>query len=117
MNCDDCKHYEWYYEWCRKWGCEVDAREVHNCFEQRETPVGDAMAKQLNNPSDHSKGYDWIMVINSTIFAVVLVIVSSLAIMSIALAYIHMTKYSTILSIHEFFKKYIKDLVSKDLSK
>lgn len=43
MNCDGCKHYEWYYDRCRKWDCEVDAREVHNCFEQRETPVRDAM--------------------------------------------------------------------------
>lgn len=43
MNCDDCKHYEWYYDRCRKWDCEVDAREVHNCFERRETPVRDAM--------------------------------------------------------------------------
>lgn len=50
MNCDDCKHYKWYYDRCRKWDCEVDAREVHNCFEKRETPVRDAMvimAKQL----------------------------------------------------------------------
>ena len=38
MNCDNCKHYEWYYDKCRKWDCEVDAREVHNCFEQREAP-------------------------------------------------------------------------------
>lgn len=44
MNCDDCKHYEWYYNRCQKWDCEVDAREVHNCFEQRETPIRDAMA-------------------------------------------------------------------------
>lgn len=58
------------------------------------------------------KGYDWIMVINNTIFAVISVIVLSLAIMSIALAYIHMTKYSNVLSVREFLKKYIKDLVS-----
>ncbi len=43
MNCDDCKYYEWYYNRCRKWDCEVDAREAHNCFEQRETPVREAM--------------------------------------------------------------------------
>jgi len=36
MNCDNCKHYRWYYDRCEKWGCEVDAREVHNCFEKRE---------------------------------------------------------------------------------
>lgn len=42
-SCDNCKHYEWYYDRCRKWDCEVDAREIHNCFEQRETPVRNAM--------------------------------------------------------------------------
>lgn len=44
MNCDNCRFYRWYYDRCEKWNCEVDAREVHNCFEQRETPVRDAMA-------------------------------------------------------------------------
>lgn len=34
MNCDNCKHYNWYYDRCNKWECEVDARAVHNCFEQ-----------------------------------------------------------------------------------
>ena len=33
MNCDNCKHYCWYYDKCGKWDCEVDAREVHQCFE------------------------------------------------------------------------------------
>lgn len=36
MNCDNCKHYHWYYDYCDKWKCEVDAREVHNCFEKFE---------------------------------------------------------------------------------
>lgn len=53
------------------------------------------------------------MVINNTIFAVISVIVLSLAIMSIALACIHLTKYTNILSVREFLKKYIKDLASK----
>lgn len=35
-NCDDCKHYRWYYDRCDKWGTAIDAREVHNCFEPRE---------------------------------------------------------------------------------
>lgn len=44
MNCDECKHYCWYYDKCYKWNCEVDAREVHNCFEKRDTPIRDFMA-------------------------------------------------------------------------
>lgn len=53
MNCDECKYYSWYYDKCTKWDCEVDAREVHNCFEQRETPVRDAM---VNGVKQHLKG-------------------------------------------------------------
>lgn len=26
MNCDKCKYYNWYYDWCKKWHCEVDGR-------------------------------------------------------------------------------------------
>ena len=33
MNCDKCKYYIWYYDRCEKWDCEVDGREVHDCFE------------------------------------------------------------------------------------
>ena len=47
MNCDECKWYNWYYDYCRKWNSEVDAREVHNCYEKRDTPVSDAM-KNMN---------------------------------------------------------------------
>lgn len=36
MNYDNRKHYDWYYDRCNAWNCEVDAREVHNCFEQEE---------------------------------------------------------------------------------
>ena len=43
MDCDDCKYYEWYYDHCRKWDCEVDAREVHNCFEAYDTPIRNNM--------------------------------------------------------------------------
>lgn len=32
MNCDKCKLYNWYYDWCNKWECTVDGREVHSCF-------------------------------------------------------------------------------------
>jgi len=38
MNCDHCKYYRWYYDRCERWDCEVDAREVHNCFEGK-SPV------------------------------------------------------------------------------
>lgn len=37
MNCDNCKHYCWYYDKCSKWDCEVDAKEIHNCFEPNDT--------------------------------------------------------------------------------
>lgn len=43
MNCDNCKHYRWYYDYCEKWDCEIDAREVHNCFEEMDHPIRDAM--------------------------------------------------------------------------
>ena len=43
MNCDNCKHYCWYYDKCSKWDCEVDFREVHNCYEPIETAVRDMM--------------------------------------------------------------------------
>ena len=32
MNCDKCKFYNWYYDWCAKWQCEVDGRAVYPCF-------------------------------------------------------------------------------------
>lgn len=35
-NCDNCVHYHWYYDYCDKWECEVDAKEIHKCFEARE---------------------------------------------------------------------------------
>lgn len=34
-NCDNCKYYEWYYDYCEKWKCVVDDREVHSCFAER----------------------------------------------------------------------------------
>lgn len=35
MNCDKCKNYNWYYDWCKKWKCKVDCRAVYDCFERR----------------------------------------------------------------------------------
>lgn len=43
MCCDNCKYYIWYWDKCTKWGCIVDAREVHNCFEPISTPIYDYM--------------------------------------------------------------------------
>ena len=44
MSCNDCKYYNWYYDICSKWNCEVDAREVHNqCFQWMDTPLRDIM--------------------------------------------------------------------------
>lgn len=43
MDCYDCKYYEWYYNRCRKWDCEVDVREVHNCFEAYDTLIRNNM--------------------------------------------------------------------------
>ena len=35
--CDNCKWFEWYWDKCTKWDCEVDARECHSCFDERES--------------------------------------------------------------------------------
>ena len=32
-NCDNCKWYNWYYDWCKKFGVEMDGKAVHDCFE------------------------------------------------------------------------------------
>lgn len=43
-NCDECEHYEWYYDRCKWWNCKIDPREVHNCCGvRRETPICDMM--------------------------------------------------------------------------
>lgn len=36
MNCDKCKYYIWYYDYCSKWKCNVDGRSVNNCFEPKD---------------------------------------------------------------------------------
>lgn len=33
MNCDKCKWYQWYYDYCEKWKCTVDNKSVYACFE------------------------------------------------------------------------------------
>ena len=48
MNCDNCKYFSWYYDHCLKWDCEVDARAVHNCFEEMERPVLKTMVGEVS---------------------------------------------------------------------
>ena len=38
--CDNCKYYDWYYDKCDKYNCEVDRRSVCNGYE--------SMTKWLN---------------------------------------------------------------------
>jgi len=52
MSCDKCKHYSWYYDKCRKFNCEVDFREVHNCYE----PVVIAQPTPEPEPEEPSEG-------------------------------------------------------------
>lgn len=33
--CDKCQWYQWYYDFCEKWKCEIDARSCQDCFEER----------------------------------------------------------------------------------
>ena len=35
-NCDNCRHYSWYYDWCDQYQIEVDGKAVHDCFEELE---------------------------------------------------------------------------------
>lgn len=60
MNCDECKHYCWYYDYCDKWGCEVDAREVHNCCDKRETPIHNPMVYGVMSESDRERENDFV---------------------------------------------------------
>lgn len=48
INCDKCKHYNWYYDHCDKWNCTVDDREVHSCYEER-ISNGDTKRKDKKN--------------------------------------------------------------------
>ena len=57
------------------------------------------------------------MVISNIPFAIIVAIFLLLAIMSIILGWIHMMDYPHILSIREFLRTYIKDLVSERFHK
>ena len=51
MNCDKCRNYDWYNDKCRKWDVVVDSREIHNCFEEMDTPLSDIL-KGMNGNGD-----------------------------------------------------------------
>lgn len=53
VDCDECKHYVWYYDHCEKWNCKVDPREVHNCYVKRDTPIRDMMVNPTVLIVDH----------------------------------------------------------------
>ena len=36
--CDTCKYYHWYYDYCDKYDCKVDARAVCSSYEKYEKP-------------------------------------------------------------------------------
>lgn len=62
MCCDKCRFYNWYYDWCRKWKCEVDGRAVYPCFKHRksatDTNVGDKMWGDIMDIDDLIASYD-----------------------------------------------------------
>lgn len=33
MNCDKCKWYNWYFDWCSKWNIKVDPSSMYGCCE------------------------------------------------------------------------------------
>lgn len=62
--CDNCKYYAWYYDWCDKWKCKVDSREIHNCcHEKYDTLVYDMMVgaerKENDWKQDNWKIQEW----------------------------------------------------------
>lgn len=38
MCCDNCRHYDWYRDFCKKWKCKIDYRATYNCFSPRPVP-------------------------------------------------------------------------------
>lgn len=37
--CDNCKYYNFCYDYCQKWECNVDHKAVYGCFEPIESEV------------------------------------------------------------------------------
>lgn len=44
--CDTCIYYHWYYDYCEKWNCATDAKEVHDCWERNPYPYSDIILLQ-----------------------------------------------------------------------
>lgn len=47
MNCDGCKYYDWYLDYCYKWKCEVDPRSVYDCYEHYEANIFEKLKQEL----------------------------------------------------------------------
>ena len=48
-NCDNCIHFRWYYDLCKKFGIEVDGREVHDCFEEKTNERRQSSMEKFNH--------------------------------------------------------------------
>ena len=51
-NCDNCKHFHWYYDYCDYWNNRVNYRAVNKCFEPNEK------ATELENKNELRKERD-----------------------------------------------------------
>ena len=38
MSCDDCRYYDWYRDFCKRWKIKMDYRAMHDCFTPKPTP-------------------------------------------------------------------------------
>lgn len=53
-NCDNCKNYEWYWDYCLKWKCTVHPKEIHSCYELKNE--FDKNPKMFDNKDRIKKG-------------------------------------------------------------
>ena len=44
--CDNCERYRWYYDYCKKWKCEVDDRGVCSSWTERVKPKDTDIARE-----------------------------------------------------------------------
>lgn len=44
--CDNCERYRWYYNYCKKWKCEVDDRGVCGSWTERVKPKDTDIARK-----------------------------------------------------------------------
>ena len=45
----------YYYNWCNKWKCEIDAQGMYNCFKERDKPIRDIMVGVKTNDYNNKK--------------------------------------------------------------